>query len=167
MTFVGWQGGAAMPLGHVDCWLFRSFMRVVRAARRRLGVGLQIVRDWVARFNQHVPDGLKAGKAKGREPLLNDKQRKALVEAIEKGPVPYLDGVVRWRLVDLAQWLWQEHRISVSRRTLGCELNAMGYRKLTARPKHHAQDPQAIEDFKKTSPALWRKSPPEWHEESE
>lgn len=82
------------------------------------GVGLQIIRDWVERFNQHGPTGLKTGKAKGREPLLNDKQRKALIEAVEKGPVRYLDGVVRWRLVDLVQWLWQEHRISVSRQTL-------------------------------------------------
>lgn len=131
------------------------------------GVGLQIIRDWVERFNRHGPDGLKSGKAKGREPLLNDKQRKALVEAVEKGPVPYLDGVVRWRLVDLVQWLWQEHRISVSRQTLGRELHAMGYRKLTARPKHHAQDSQAIEEFKKTSPPLWQKLLPEQPEESE
>ena len=122
------------------------------------GVGLQIIRDWVERFHQHGPDGLKTGEAKGREPLLNDKQRKALVEAVEKGPVPYLDGVVRWRLVDLVQWLWQEHRISLSRQTLG--------RKLTARPKHHAQDSQAIEEFKKTSPPLWQKLPPEQPEEN-
>nr|WP_267880157.1 helix-turn-helix domain-containing protein [Sinorhizobium meliloti] len=108
-----------------------------------------MVRDWVERFNLHGPYGLKTGKAKGREPLLNDKQRKALVEAVEKGPVPYLDGVVRWRLVDLMQWLWQEHRICVSRHTLGRELNAMGYRKLTARPKHHAENADAIEDSKK------------------
>ena len=44
--------------------------------------------------------------------------------------------------------LWQEYRISVSRQTLGRELNATGYRKLTARPKHHAQDPDAIEALK-------------------
>ncbi|NNH33473.1 winged helix-turn-helix domain-containing protein [Rhizobium sp. SEMIA 4085] len=35
------------------------------------------------------------------------------------------------------------------RQALGRELNAMGYRKLTARPKHHAQNQDAIEDFKK------------------
>ena len=64
------------------------------------------------------------------------------------------------------QWLWQGHRISVSRQTLGRELNAMGYRKLTARPKHHAQDSQAIEEFKKTSLPLWQKSPPEQPEEN-
>lgn len=111
-------------------------------------------------------DGLKTGKAKGREALLNDEQRKALVEAVEKGPVAYLDGVVRWRLADLVQWLWHEHRIPVSRQTLGRELNAMGYRKPTARPKHHAQDPQAIEEFKKTSPPQWQRLPPELPEEN-
>ncbi|QTG17182.1 hypothetical protein G6M86_28265 (plasmid) [Agrobacterium tumefaciens] len=42
---------------------------------------------------------------------------------------PYLDGVVRWPLVDPARWLW-EHRISISRQTLGRELNALGYLQL-------------------------------------
>jgi transposase len=139
-----------------------------RSEAARLGnVTLQIVRDWVERFNRHGPDGLKTGKAPGREALLNDEQRRALAQAVEKGPVPYLDGVVRWRLADLVQWLWQEYRISISRQTLGRELNAMGYRKLSARPKHHAQDPQAIEAFKKTSPTQWRKSPQELHTENE
>ncbi|MBB3948659.1 transposase [Rhizobium skierniewicense] len=138
-----------------------------RQAASMGGVGLQIVRDWVERFNQSGPDGLKTRKAKGREPLLSDKQRKSLIEVVEKGPVPYLDGVVRWRLVDLMQWLWQEHRISVSRQTRGRELQALGYRKLTARPRHHAQDPQAIVDFKKASPPQWQTLPPEQPEENE
>lgn len=71
------------------------------------------------------------------------------------------------QLVDLVQWLWQEHRISVCRQTLGRELQALGYRKLTARPKHHAQDPQAIEDYKKVSPPQWQRLPPEQPEENE
>jgi hypothetical protein len=32
----------------------------------------------------------------------------------------------------------------------------MGYRKLSARPKHHAQAVGAIEAFKKTSQPRWR-----------
>jgi len=36
----------------------------------------------------------------------------------------------------------------------------MGYRKLAARPKHYAQDPQAIEEFKNVSPPQWQKLPP-------
>ncbi|MEK0189006.1 IS630 family transposase [Microcoleus anatoxicus PTRS2] len=120
----------------------------------RLGnVTRQIVRDWVMRFNTIGPDGLIDGKAPGPKSLLNDVQRAALAKAIERGPTPYLDGVVRWRLCDLAQWIWEEFRVSVSEQTLSREVRAMGYRKLAARPKHHAQDPQAIEDFKKNFPA--------------
>jgi DNA replication protein DnaC len=46
--------------------------------------------------------------------------------------------VVRWRLCDLGQWLWEQFQLSVSKQTLSRELRAMGMRKLTARPKHHA-----------------------------
>jgi hypothetical protein len=34
----------------------------------------------------------------------------------------------------------------------------MGYRKLSARPRHHAQAQGAIEDFKKASQGAWKKS---------
>jgi hypothetical protein len=37
------------------------------------------------------------------------------------------------------------------------ELRAMNYRKLSARPRHHAQAAGAIEDFKKPS---WAGGPP-------
>ena len=133
-----------------------------RSDAARLGnVTLQIVRDWVLRFNERGPDGLINGKAPGQQARLNDHQHVALAQAMERGPTPYLDGVVRWRLCDLAQWLWEEFRVSVSEQTLSREVRAMGYRKLAVRPKHHAQDPQAIEDFKKVSPPLWQKLPPE------
>ncbi|WP_341487807.1 IS630 family transposase [Pararhizobium sp. A13] len=125
-----------------------------RSNAARLGnVTLQIVRDWVLRFNANGPDGLIDGKSPGPKSRLNDAQRTAPARAIEQGPTPYLDGVVRWRLCDLAQWLWEAFRVSVSEQTLSREVRAMGYRKLAARPKHHAQDPQASEAFKKTSPA--------------
>jgi transposase len=125
-----------------------------RADAARLGsVTVQIVRDWVVRFNARGPDGLINGKAPGKPSLLNDNQRAALAQAIERGPTPYLDGVVRWRLCDLVQWLWEEFRVSASEQTLSREVHAMGYRKLSARPKHHAQDAEAIEAFKKNFPA--------------
>lgn len=77
-----------------------------RSDAARLGnVTLQIVRDWVLRFNERGPAGLIDGKAPGPKSLLNDAQRAALAKAIERGPTPYLDGVARWRLCDLAQWL--------------------------------------------------------------
>jgi transposase len=124
------------------------------------GVGLQILRDWVVRFNAEGPDGLIDRKAPGKSPLLAEAQRTTLARAVEAGPKPYLDGVVRWRLVDLAQWVWEQFGISVSRQTLGRELRAMGFRKLTARPRHYGQDPDALVEFKKISPIGWRRSRP-------
>ena len=51
-----------------------------RAPRRpgSAGSGLQIVRDWVVKFNAHGPDGLINGKAPGQPSRLNDAHRAAL-----------------------------------------------------------------------------------------
>ena len=122
------------------------------------GVTRQIVRDWVLRFNEGGPDALINRKAPGKPPLLGAAEREALAAVIEAGPMPAIDGVVRWRLVDLVQWVWETFGISISRQTLGRELRAMGYRKLSARPRHHAQAVGAVEAFQKVSLKLWRPS---------
>ena len=93
------------------------------------GVGLQIIRDWVLRFNARGPDGLLDGKAPGRPCKLDDGQRPAIVRMIESGPIPAIHGVVRWRLIDLARWIFEEFRITIAKQTLSRELRAMGYRK--------------------------------------
>src|SRR3954462_6043270 len=128
-----------------------------RAARIG-GVGLQTIRDWVVRFNARGPEGLIDGKAPGTTCKLNDRQRQALAEMVENGPTPANHCVVRWRLKDLTLWIWDEFRISLSETTLSRELRGLGYRKLSARPRHHAQDPEALELFKKVSPPRWRRS---------
>jgi len=122
------------------------------------GVGLQSVRDWVLAFNAEGPGGLVDGKAPGNPPLLNEAQRQALLQIVEAGPIPAVHGVVRWRLIDLMQWVFEEFRISISKQTLSRELRAMNLRKLSARPRHHAQDPEAMTAFKKTSPPAWTRS---------
>ena len=122
------------------------------------GVTLQIIRDWVLKFNAHGPDGLIDRKPPGQAPRLNDAHRAALASIIESGPIPAVHGVVRWRIVDLCQWIWEEFRVVVAKQTLSRELRAMGYRKLSARPRHHAQAAGAIEDFKKACPSAWRRS---------
>lgn len=122
------------------------------------GVTVQIVRDWVLKFNAHGPDGLIDRKPPGQAPRLNDAHRAALAAIIESGPIPAAHGVVRWRIVDLCQWVWEEFRVVVAKQTLSRELRAMGYRKLSARPRHRAQVEGAIEDFKKVSPRAWRRS---------
>ncbi len=103
-------------------------------AARVGGVGLQTVRNWVLRFNAGGPEGLIDPKPPGKAPKLNEAQRQALVQVVESGP----HSVVRWRLVDLVQWVWGEFRIRISVQTLSRELRALGYRKLSARPRHYA-----------------------------
>ena len=122
------------------------------------GVGLQTVRDWVLRFNAEGPAGLVNGKAPGGRPVLGEVERAALRRVVEEGPIPSVHGVVRWRIVDLMQWLWEEFRLSISKQTMSKELRALGFRKLSARPRHHAKDEAAEAAFKKTSPRLWRRS---------
>jgi transposase len=123
------------------------------------GVTLQIVRDWVLKFNANGPDGLVDHWAPGASPKLSAAHRQALAAMIETGPTPAIHGVVRWRLIDLCQWLWEEFRISLAKSSMSREVRALGYRKLSARPRHHAQAEGAVETFKKTSPPAWRKSP--------
>jgi len=127
-------------------------------AAKMAGVTLQTVRDWVLRFNEGGPEGLATRKAPGKASILNDEQRARLAEQVEAGPIPAAHGVVRWRLVDLAQWIWDEFGLSVTRFTLGRELRAMGYKKLSARPRHRGQHAEDIVDFKKASQPAWQRS---------
>lgn len=127
-------------------------------AARIGGVTLQIVRDWIVRFNAEGPAGLVDRKPPGCRPMLSAEQRRALAGMVEAGPIPAVHGVVRWRLIDLAQWVWDEFALSISKQTLSRELRALGYCKLSARPHHHAQDADAIPAFKKTSQPSWQRS---------
>ena len=127
-------------------------------AARVGGVTLQIVRNWVLRFNAEGPDGLISRKAPGKASILNDEQRRVLIEMIEAGPIPTSHGVVRWRLIDLAQSAHDEFGLSITKQTLSREMRALGYRKLSARPRHRGQRSEDIAAFKKTSLPVWRKS---------
>ena len=127
-------------------------------AARIGGVTLQVVRDWVVKFNALGPEGLIDRKPPGQPSRLTDAHRAALITRLDEGPIPAVHGVVRWRLVDLIAWVWEEFRITISKQTLSRELRAMNYRKLSARPRHHARSEAQVDAFKKPSPPVWRRS---------
>src|SRR5438445_6337428 len=101
------------------------------------GVGLQIIRDWALHFNERGPDGLLNGKSPGQPSKLTDGQRQTIARMIESGPIPAVHGVVRWRLIDLAQWIFEEFRITIAKQTLSRELRALATRNLSAPPRPH------------------------------
>ena len=70
------------------------------------GVTVQIVRDWVVMLNMRGPEGLIDRKGGGTPTILTDEHHRAPATAIEDGPIPVIHGVVRWRVIDLCQWLW-------------------------------------------------------------
>jgi transposase len=127
-------------------------------AARLGGVTVQIVRDWVVKFNADGPAGLIDRKPPGQPSRLTAADRDAVLAMIESGPIPAVHGVVRWRIIDLCQWFWEERQVRIAKQTLSRELRRMGYRKLSARPRHHAQAQGAIEVFKKASQRVWTRS---------
>jgi transposase len=131
-----------------------------REAARIGGVTPQIVRDWVVRFNGRGGEGLIAGHAGGSAPKLTEDHRRALAKLVDDGPDPAVDGVVRWRLKDLVAWLHRTYGVTLDETTVSRVLKALGYRKLSARPRHHAQEDDAITAFKKVSRPRWRPSRP-------
>ena len=63
------QAGTRSRFG--GCWRWRRSAMAARTEAARIGgVGLQIVRDWVVRFNAEGPDGLIDRKAPGKPPTL-------------------------------------------------------------------------------------------------
>lgn len=115
------------------------------------GMDRQTLRDWVLRFNESGPDGLKDlyKGAPGRK--LNDAQLAELAQIVEAGPDLERDGVVRWRRVDLQQLIEERFGVTYHERTVSKLLKALGFSKLSPRPQHPAQDERMIETFKKTS----------------
>ena len=131
-----------------------------KAAARIGGVTPQIVRDWIVRFNDRGEKGLLTGRSAGPTSKLTPDLCQALAKMIDDGPDPAVHDVVRWRLKDLVAWLAKEHGITLDETTVGRALKALGYRKLSARPRHHAQAETAIADFKKVSRLSSRPSKP-------
>lgn len=131
-----------------------------RTAAAQIGaMDRQTLRDWVHRFNTGGPDGLLDRKPPGVKRRLTGEQEAALTKLIEDGPQVAMDGVVRWRCVDLQQQILTRWEISYHERTIGKILRRLGFRHLSARPRHLGQEPAEIEAFKKTSPTGSARSP--------
>jgi len=117
------------------------------------GMDRQTLRDWVHRFNAEGPEGLTDRPRPGRERRLSDAQMMELAEIVEAGPDPAVDGVVRWRRVDLQHIIEERFGVIYSERTITDLLAALSFSHISGRPQHPEQDERVIEAFKKTSRA--------------
>ena len=123
-----------------------------KTAAETCGMDRQTLRDWVHRYNAQGLAGLENRKGRGRPSRLTTEQKAELAALVESGPDTGQDGVVRWRCADLKRRIEEMFGVKLHERTVGKQLKALGYVRLSVRPQHPKSDPQAQEAFKKTSP---------------
>ena len=127
------------------------------AAARVGGMDRQTLRDWVHAFNVQGADGLINAKPPGARRKLSTAQRAEIARIVEAGPDPETDGVVRWRCVDLRRLILARYNVDLDEVSIGRMLKEAGFSHISARPRHPAQAPDVIEDFKKSSMPAWLK----------
>jgi transposase len=116
-------------------------------AARIGGMDRQTLRDWVHRFNERGPDGLKDSWSKGNPPRLSAAQQAELARLVETGPDRAVHGVVRWRRVDLQAVIAERFGVAYHERTVGKILHQLGFSDISARPRHPAQDERILAEF--------------------
>ena len=79
------------------------------------GMDRQTLRDWVHRFNVAGPDGLLDNWTEGPKPRLSIEQVAELAAIVEAGPDREIDGVVRWRRVDLKRVIAERFGVAFPR----------------------------------------------------
>src|SRR3982751_6599076 len=99
-------------------------------AARAPGMDRQTLRDWVHRYNAEGLAGLRDRPRSGRKPRLTAEQEAELVTAVERGPDPDRDGVVRWRRVDLRALIEARFAVRLHERTVGKVLRRLGLARL-------------------------------------
>ena len=121
-------------------------------AAKSCGMDRQTLRDWVHRYNTEGLAGLVNRTVPHRPRRLSPEQLAALAAWVEAGPDRVRDGVVRWRRKDLQHRIAAEFGVTLHERSVGKQLAALGFRRLSVRPQHPKSDPVAQAAFKKTSP---------------
>ena len=96
-------------------------------AARAAGMDRQTLRDWVHRYNAEGLAGLRDRPRSGRKPRLTAEQEAELVTAVERGPDPDRDGVVRWRRVDLQALIEARFAVRLHERSVGKVLRRLGF----------------------------------------
>src|SRR3954466_1685074 len=129
-------------------------------AARAAGMDRQTLRDWVHRYDEEGLARLRDPPRSGRRPRLSPEQEAELAAAVERGPDPARDGVVRWRRVDLRALIEARFAVRPHERTVGEVLRRLGLTRLSVRPRPPKADEAAQEAFKKASPGWWRERCP-------
>jgi len=115
------------------------------------GVSRENLRHWIAWYNAEGMAGLEDAQRPGRPPKLNAAQLASLKARVSAPPEVDQDGVGRWRAADVQRLIAREYGVHYQSIAGVCQLlHRLGQSWISGRPKHPAQEAQAVASFKKT-----------------
>ncbi len=118
------------------------------------GMDRQTLRDWVHRYNEFGLAGLSNLVSSGPPCRLTPEQEAEVARLVQEGPDLAAHGVIRWRRLDLSRVIAARFGVHLAERSVGDLLRRLGFRRLSARPRHTGHDAAAQTAHKKTSPSL-------------
>ncbi len=116
-------------------------------AARAAGMDRQILRDWVHRYNADGLAGLGDRHGGGARPRLSPEQEAEVADWIQRGPDVEVDGVVRWRCVDIQARVAREWDVTLHKRSVAKLLHRLRFARVSARPRHPKADVAAQASF--------------------
>ena len=125
------------------------------SAAKAAGMDRQTLRDWVHRYNRNGLAGLYNSPKGHPRRCLTPEQEKEVETMVSAEPEGVL---VRWRRKDIKAEIEKRYGVVLSEMSVGRMLRRLGFCRMSARPLHPKNDPEAVEAFKKTLPSAWRKS---------
>ena len=121
-------------------------------AAGQCGMDRQTLRDGVHRYNEHGLPGLSGRVPPGSKPRPTTGQEAEVAQWVRQGPTLAEHGVVRWRRIDLSRQIKARFGVRLAGRRVGDLLRRLGFRRLSARPRHPGHDAAAQEAHKKILP---------------
>ena len=115
------------------------------------GMDRQTLRDWVHRFNAAGPEGLFDHWSDGPEPRLSAEQLAEFARSSKRGRTRDVDGVVRWRRVDLQRVITESFGVDYHERYVGTLLKPSASPMSAQARATPAQNGEIVEAYKKTS----------------
>ena len=123
-------------------------------AARVSGMDRQTLRDWVHRYNADGLAGLADRHGGGAAPRLSAKQEAAVAGWMRTGPEVAVDGVVRWRCVDIQARIADLFGVALHERSVSRLLHRLRFSHVSTRPRHPKADVAAQVSFEAGSRAL-------------
>ena len=111
-------------------------------------------RHWVHHYNADGLAGLGNRHGGGALSRLLPEQEAKVADWIRTGPDVEMDGVVRWRCVDIQARIAREWGVVLHERSVGKLLHRLRFARVSTRPRHPKADVVAQASFGPGSPPL-------------